>query len=347
MDIATTSITRFRLGDLAPEQRFPLWKESISVIFDVDWDAGATPLNFDANLDSAHLGQLLLVETTSVGQRFDRPAQRIREDGIDHCLIQIYMEGETRGLWGAREHSRAQPGDVLFLDTAQTVRSEVNDFRNLTLLVPRTLLVPHLGDPERHHGRILSRESSQGRLLGEHIRLLWSLLKTTPAAESQLLGLGLLDLVGRYFGGYSLNENSLESHPTALALRETIRAYIEQVLESPDLGADALVQRFGLSRSSLYNLFKPLGGVSGYIQHRRLFRAHALLLAAPHGVNVTTVALKLGFKHASHFTRAFREKFGYNPSVVREACLLPSDKFSTAAADCVDRSYENWVRELR
>lgn len=343
-----TSITHFRLGELAPDQRFPLWKESISVIFDVDWDAGAAPLDFDASLDSAHLGQLLLVETTSVGQRFDRPSQRIREDGIDHCLIQIYQEGETRGLWGETSHSRAKPGDVLFLDTAQTVHSVVSDFRNLTLLVPRTLLVPHLGDPERYHGCILSRASSPGRLLGEHIRLLWSLLKTTPVAETQLIGLGLLDLVGRYFGGYSLNESHLESHPTALALRETIRAHIERMLESPDLSAEALAQRFGLSRSSLYNLFKPLGGVSGYIQNRRLFRAHALLLAAgAHGANVTTVALRLGFKHPSHFTRAFREKFGYNPSLVHEACLIPPGRLSSPVNGPVDRSYESWVRELR
>lgn len=347
MESESTSITQFSLTDLAADQRYPLWKESISVIFDVDWDPCGCPTPFDARLVSAHLGQLLLVETTSVEQNFDRTALRIRQDGIDHCLIQIYLKGETRGLWGQHDHSTARPGDVLFLDTAQTVHSRVSSFRNLTLLVPRTLLIPHLGDPECHHGRILPRESASGRLLGKHLTLLWDLLKTTPAAEAQQIGLGLLDLIGRYFGGSRINSNPMEMPQTALALRELIRAYIEQNLERPDLGVETLAQRFGLSRSALYNLFKPLGGISGYIQDRRLLRAHIRLMTTPsRGINITLLAFELGFKHPSHFSRAFRDKFGYSPSEVRAASLFPTINGPNQPGALVDRSYESWVREL-
>ena len=347
MDAEATSITRFSLADLAPDHRYPLWKESISVIFDVDWDSSNSPTDFDAQLVTAHLGQLLLVETCSVGQDFDRTAPRIHQDGIDHCLIQIYLEGETRGLWGAHKHSTARPGDVLFLDAAQTVRSRVSPFRNLTLLVPRPLLIPHLGDPECHHGRTLPRDSTSGRLLGQHLCLLWDLLKTTPASEAQHIGLGLLDLVGRYFGGNPTDH--MEQLPqTALALRETIRGYIEQALERPDLGVETLAHQFAVSRSSLYNLFKPLGGVSGYIQDRRLLRANARLLATDtKRVNITQLALGLGFKQTSHFSRAFREKFGYSPSEARVACLFPNGQALDSRDGLVDRSYERWVRELR
>ena len=347
MDVEPTLFTQFSLSDLPPGERYPLWKESISVIFDVDWADHGGPERFDAQVTSAHLGHLLLVETSSVSQKFDRPEVRIRQDCIDHCLIQIYLEGGTRGLWGKRGHSAAQSGDVLFLDAAQPVCSQVSDFRNLTLLVPRTLLAPHLGAPERQHGRILSRDSVSGRLLGEHLRLLWQLLKTTPAAEAQLIGLGLTDLVGRYFGGCPAETALVESPGSALALRELIRAHIEQTLEQPDLSPERLAARFGLSRSTLFSLFKPLGGVSGYVQNRRLLRAHAALLAPDsQRTNITAIALNLGFKHPSHFTRAFRNKFGYSPrDVVDQRSLIPI----CLESDCqglVDRAYERWVREL-
>ncbi|MFM2006087.1 MAG: hypothetical protein RLZZ09_1742 [Pseudomonadota bacterium] len=347
MESEATSITQFSLTDLAADKRFPLWKESISVIFDVDWDTDDCPTPFDARLISAHLGQLLLVETTSVEQDFDRTALRIRQDGIDHCLIQIYLEGETRGLWGQHDHSTARPGDVLFLDTAQTVQSRVSPFRNLTLLVPRTLLIPHLGDPECHHGRILPRESASGRLLGEHLSLLWNLLKTTPAAEAQQIGLGLLDLIGRYFGGSRVNGKPMEMPQTALALRELIRAYIEQSLERSDLGVETLMHRFGLSRSALFSLFKPLGGVSAYIQDCRLLRAHVRLMSTPYrSANITRLAFDLGFKHPSHFSRAFRDKFGYSPSEATEHAFVRRSPIADESTG-VDRSYEQWVRELR
>lgn len=342
---AMPTFTQFSLRDLPPAERYPVWKESISVIFDVDWDQSNVRQPFDASVASAHLGQVMLVETTSLGQRFDRTPTQIRHDGVDHCLIQIYLEGDSRGLWGVRDHSIARPGDVLFLDTAQPVQSQVSDFRNLTLVVPRGLIVPHLGSPERHHGSVLSRNSSSGRLLSEHLRLLWQLLRTTPADEARSISLGMLDLIGRYFGG----DRPIADHdPTSthLALREIIRAHIEKVLEEPELGPDDLAKRFGLSRATLYRLFEPLGGVSGYIQSRRLRRAHSILIMAGYGgTNLTSLALRLGFKHPSHFSRVFRGKFGYSPSEVCENNLLPRVGLSKGLLG-VDRTYERWVREL-
>lgn len=347
MDTALPShLTHFSLNALSPSERYPLWKESISVIFDVYWDESCARQSFDAQIDSAHLGQVMLVETTSLGQRFDRTPVQIRKDGVDHCLIQVYLEGETCGLWGTREHSTARAGDVLFLDTAQTVQSQVSDFRNLTLLVPRAVLTPYLVDPERHHGCMLRRDSSSGRLLAEHLRLLWELLKTTPPDEARQISLGLVDLVGRYFGGGHYENRQPESASTRLALRESIRTHIEQRLEESGLGPDTLAQRFGLSRATLYRLFEPLGGVNGYIQKRRLLRAHALLMnTSTKPLNLTCLALQLGFKHPSHFSRAFRDRFGYCPSEANEHSLV-TQFFASDQRSGVDRSYEQWVREL-
>lgn len=196
--VASTTLTHFKVSDLPELDRYSVWKESISVIFDVEWES-ERPGGFAAEVTSAHLGNLLFAQTRSLGQHFSRPLNRIHQDGLDHCLIQVYLEGQTQGLWGNRAHSTARTGDVLFLDAAQIVDSNVSDFTNLTLMIPRGLLAPYFGSPEHFHGRILTRESVTGRLLAEHLRMLWSLLPELPATESAAVGSGLVDLVGRYF----------------------------------------------------------------------------------------------------------------------------------------------------
>jgi hypothetical protein len=49
---------------------------------------------------------------------------------------------------------------------------------------------------------------------------------------------------------------------------ERIRRYIAANLTSPELMSDVLCARLQLSRTQLYRLFEPLGGVAGYIQDK-------------------------------------------------------------------------------
>jgi AraC-like DNA-binding protein len=132
-------------------------------------------------------------------------------------------------------------------------------------------------------------------------------------------------------------------------LLERIRGRIETMLGSSGLNADALCQTFGLSRSALYRLFEPLGGVAGYIQTRRLMRAHADLAdpgKAPR--KIYEVAYRWGFVSEAHFSRAFRRAFGVTPGEVRAGA---GGVLSAAESSLIDlgseRAYRGWLRSLR
>lgn len=344
-DVDRIPISRLALSALPPETRYPVWKDSISVIFEADWRSDAADQSFDAQVSAAHLGQLLLGETRSVAQRLDRTPQMIKRDGLDHCLLQVYTQGGTRGRWGPYRSSASGVGDVLFLDLAQPFISRTQDFCCLTLAVPRALLVPKLGAPECLHGRLLRRESALGRLLGEHLTTVWAMTERASASEAQAIALGLVDLLGAYFGDVSLKHP--EDQPlAALTLRETIRGYIERNLGRPDLSPDHLVQRFRVSRSHLFKLFRPLGGVLAYIKRRRLVRAYGLLSRPQAAQQVTEVSMAVGFVNAAHFSRAFREQFGVAPRDVLEHGLRLTLATGSDPSDPVDRRYEHWLREL-
>jgi len=104
---------------------------------------------------------------------------------------------------------------------------------------------------------------------------------------------------------------------------ERARQLVEQKLLSPDLGADFLAAKLGLSRSNLYRLFESAGGVERFIRRRRLQDAHAML-SSPHSRNsIQAIGEARGFQDAASFSRAFRREFGYSPG---EARSIPSQQ---------------------
>lgn len=95
-------------------------------------------------------------------------------------------------------------------------------------------------------------------------------------------------------------------------------ALIRENLQSPTFGEADIRRALGISRSSLYRLFAPLGGVKRCIQRERLAQAR-ILLADPHNEKpIFKVAEELCFCDASSFSRAFRNEFGISPRAVRD-----------------------------
>lgn len=91
---------------------------------------------------------------------------------------------------------------------------------------------------------------------------------------------------------------------------------IEERLLDPTLDAGELMRALGISRSSLYRAFQPVGGVNAWIRQSRLAHARKLL-AGRTGLRPTVgeVAQVCGFASDSHFSRAFRKAFGHPPGV--------------------------------
>lgn len=109
-----------------------------------------------------------------------------------------------------------------------------------------------------------------------------------------------------------------------------LRRHIDRHLAEPDLDVDRLARTYGLSRSSLYRLFEPIGGVAAYIRQQRLERARLEIVATDRaGGRIGPIAYRWGFKDASAFTRAFRETFGETP---REARARTRARFGESVA---------------
>lgn len=102
------------------------------------------------------------------------------------------------------------------------------------------------------------------------------------------------------------------------AFMQKIRCIMETNLDNDQFGIYELCKEIGMSRAQLYRKFKSLTDktVNEYLMNFRLFKAKEMLLKTD--LNVSEVAWEVGFKNLSHFSRAFRETFGQNPSGIKK-----------------------------
>lgn len=90
--------------------RFEAWRASISVLFDTAPLARDTLEDFHASVHATHLGQLLLGDLHFGAQRFARSSARAAHDGLDHYLVQWYLEGGFVGQHSSDDDLRVAPG---------------------------------------------------------------------------------------------------------------------------------------------------------------------------------------------------------------------------------------------
>lgn len=339
-----TPVTHFDLSSIRPEERFLVWRESISVIFNVALEASVPIEAFHARISSSHLSSLLLTTCTSQQQFFHRPQRLINSDGIDHFLLQLYTQGTTSGQWGKRSNSTVQSGDLFLLDLTQPVESLATDFSNITLVIPRTVLQQYLPAPEKYHGCILPRHNPFNLLLRTHLVNLMKIAPQLGMEEGSVIAEGVQQLIGSYFRQLQPDFNNTQLQAT---LRESIQHYIHQKLASPDLNPANIAAHFRMSRSHLYRLFDSENGICHYIQQQRLRLAFRKLRAdRQRNLRIGELAFSLGFNSESHFCRSFQQMFAITPSAARDYVYELPLFGQIPLSNQPDRCYEEWVRQL-
>lgn len=94
-----------------------------------------------------------------------------------------------------------------------------------------------------------------------------------------------------------------------------VKQFVERYLIDSDLDTPKIVIGTGLSARYLNNLFGDEDtSLMRYVWHRRLDCCHQdLQNPVYNGRRISEIALKWGFNDLSHFSRAFRKRFGSSP----------------------------------
>jgi AraC-like DNA-binding protein len=104
-----------------------------------------------------------------------------------------------------------------------------------------------------------------------------------------------------------------------MTLLERARVLIGRRLRDQDLTPESICRDLRVSRSRLYRLFEPAGGIYAYIRRQRLVRARDALSDNADMRPVGRIAEHWGFVDPSAFSRSFKHEFGMSPKDARMA----------------------------
>jgi AraC-like DNA-binding protein len=304
-------VERDQQGRTSGEEQFRHWRESIASIFDVrplDPDYRET---FQGRIDRHNLGVALVGEVSTSAQSYTRSESLIGAVGVDHLLVQLYDRGSTTLDLDGTE-VRVEPNDIVVLDLSRPLASHATAMRAFNIVLPRGLLNLNAASLDRAHGAVIPRHSAFGRIAGDYLRTLALTAPDLPAQGSADLIEATAALLSACLAPSLLKDQEAPVSLTASAAR--LRRFIDHHLSDPALGPELLMRRFAVSRSVLYRLFSPLGGVSDYIRERRLERASLMINSATlQRGGVGALARQLGFPSEDAFSRAFKSRFGHTP----------------------------------
>jgi len=91
-----------------------------------------------------------------------------------------------------------------------------------------------------------------------------------------------------------------------------IKDFIERNIEK-ELDIESICSHFQISKSTVYNILEPLGGVYNYLRQRRLEHARRLILESNPAISMKAIAYLLKFRTPEEFSRAFKRQFGTSP----------------------------------
>lgn len=95
---------------------------------------------------------------------------------------------------------------------------------------------------------------------------------------------------------------------------EELTAYIVKNISEPNLSVDNISRQLGISRTQVYRklaVYIPMP-IAEYIRYIRLEMAVELLKSTK--VTIAEVAYLTGFSSPSHFSRTFKQVYGFTPS---------------------------------
>ncbi len=299
---------RFDSRELPAATALDQWRSNLSQSWDMSLVDEAAAPHFVADVSMWRMDGLI-VGNAHFGptQTRMRREKNIRADQFDHYRVLLMRSGhfacDADGV-----QLRLAPGQWVLTDMALPESSE-SACASTVAYVPREMLEAALPRATSLHG--LAPRNACAALLGEHLRSLQDNLSAATTGELPFLSRATVNLIAASLAA-STDNLALARPAIDSALLRRARRHIEERLTDEDLSAEQLCVALKVSRSTLYRLFEPLGGVAQHVRERRLGRLHEILSRAGERPQIARLAESHGFKSAAHFSKAFRQRFGYS-----------------------------------
>jgi AraC-like DNA-binding protein len=264
--------------------------------------------SFPARQTIWNLDRLAFMRTKLPGKKHAHRQKHLKTCVLDHWYINLPFRSPKFGNW--REAEIAVP-ELHCLATS--FDREINHDGVLTLFIPHDLFASTAG---LHRMLDVKFEGGLGKLLADYLFLLDRSLADLQSPEIPYIVEATRSLVAVCLA--PSQDRLIEARtPIDATLLGRARRMIDGRLTDRNLTSETLCAALGVSRSRLYRIFEPLGGVASYIRKQRLLRTRDALSDIADTRSISRIAEQWGFVDASAYSRTFRHEFGISPKEAR------------------------------
>ena len=239
---------------------------------------------------------------------------------LEQHLLYVVLGGSVKLTCG-RQTWTVRKNEMILLRRAQSVSyekqgsEETGLFESQLFAINDELLKDFLTSQQVQIPTMKEEYGTQVSPMSERlVAYCWSLspyFNDPSQANPGLLRLKVMELL------YNVMDCSKNIFRQMLQLRQPVKTDIHRVVEenyTSPISLDELAYLSGRSLSSFKREFQDIYGAppARWIRERRLSKAHEMLRSS--SLSVADVAYNLGFENPTHFSRIFKQQYGYAPS---------------------------------
>ena len=308
--LSSAAASLIRVNRAQRDQAFEQWLATVHRVCG-EFDAQPLGEQFVGSLRDLSIGNLRMSLAEGDGLSLSKRRQHIRQGHERYFYTVLQLDGAS-ALEQEQSSVRLVAGDIALLDGARPFDVHMlTQSRQISLLLPASLLE---SDGVVSCAQRIDGHSGLGHLarrlvldaINDPQRMLGAL-----EAEAMLAALvSLLKPIARV--------QDAEGDTYDKTYRRAC-AYIDEHLRDEALAPERIAQAVGVSVRGLYRVFARRSQViARHIRDQRLERcAQDLRGAAGRHASLTSLALEWGFTDASHFSSAFKARYGLSPSEYR------------------------------
>ena len=208
-----------------------------------------------------------------------------------------------------------KPGDMTIYDATRPHRIYCPEsFSKLIISIPRKLMQERLAGVEHCTALRIGGEGGAGSIASQFIQSVAREVATMPLSTFNNLSERSLDLLTLALNDVCPQNFNL-SRSRSLSLYK-VKDFIARNLSNPLLDSAMIATGAGLSERYMNELFHQEDtSLMRYVWSCRLAQCHKELVGNGEVVSkrVSEIALRWGFNDFSHFSRAFKQKYGMSP----------------------------------
>lgn len=309
--VRSDALLTLSTGDVRPQDSLDYWREMVLRLFADVQIAARVDDGFHGRMRSRLFDGMRMTVVDAASQAVERRHREARE-AYEDCYFAVLMLSGSQRLEQDGRQVLLQPGDFAFYDGSRPHRLTFSrQWGEIILNIPRPQLERLL--PGAGHCTAVRVGCGQGAgaLLRSHLSTMAQEMGALAPGELSQLADPTLGLIATAMSG-AVPVPPQRGRGVTLA---RAKALIERRLEDPQLDSAHIAAALGVSPRYLNRLFEAEHtSLMRHVWNRRLDRCReALRDPACAGRSIGEVALRWGFNDLSHFSRAFRARFGCSP----------------------------------